>query len=772
MPSLIPGYEYDIFISYRQKDNKHDGWVTRFVENLKGEIEATFKEDISVYFDENPHDRLQETHNVDKSLEGKLKCLILIPILSQTYCDPNSFAWQYEFLPFLRMAEKDHFGKDIKLRSGNVASRILPIRIHDLEPEDVKLFEKETGSVLRAMDFVFKTSSGVNRPLKANEDHPQDNLNKTFYSDQINKAANAIKEIILGLKKESVESVEEKTQLKELHEDVKKEEKNQMPEKALAKSTKGKLLSGIVISAIIFIIIAVWIIPKIFHTGKNNIDRNPDGRISIAVNNFNNSSNDTSLTSLKIGIADLLRNDLAGSKELLVQNSQTMFELYSSMGQTHNASIVPSISREAAIKLRAGTYVTGSFQKFGDTILILAELNDTRTEEVLWSGKIKGISEKYADMTFSLSAQLKNFLEINVLKQKINPELRDAFTNSSEAYRKYIEGMQSLMKENNLSAIQSFQEAYQEDTTFSLAAFYTAYVYCYTYDIVQATKWTHKAYNAREKLPFDYRSWIELWEACYNKRDYDAILKYCDLLESSEIKSRYFWYDLGVTYEDCEVFDKAVNAFEKAETITKEWGEDWRYLDYYCRFGYAYHNVGMHDQESKIYEKGLKFFPDNFWLLYSQARCAISTGDSVKATGLITRCLKIAKEAGASESDIENGLGDLYVEANSLNKAEEHYRTALKLDSNNYHRINTLARFLIHFDRNVAEADRLSKKVLSIKPESPGALYVQGLVSYKNGKYKEALKLMQESKDISKIGWDTWLEKDLKKVKEALARQN
>ena len=27
MASLIQGYEYDIFISYRQKDNKHDGWV-------------------------------------------------------------------------------------------------------------------------------------------------------------------------------------------------------------------------------------------------------------------------------------------------------------------------------------------------------------------------------------------------------------------------------------------------------------------------------------------------------------------------------------------------------------------------------------------------------------------------------------------------------------------------------------------------------------------------------------------------------------------------
>jgi hypothetical protein len=199
MSSLIAGFEYDIFISYRQKDNKGDKWISKFVDALKTELEATFKEDVSVYFDENPHDRLQETHNVDKSLEGKLKCLIFIPILSQTYCDPNSYAWKYEFLSFLRMLENDNFGKDVRLRNGNVASRILPIRIHDLESEDIKMFEKETGCVVRALDFVFKTSTGVSRPLKDTEDHPQDNLNKIFYGDQINKVGHAIKEIILHL---------------------------------------------------------------------------------------------------------------------------------------------------------------------------------------------------------------------------------------------------------------------------------------------------------------------------------------------------------------------------------------------------------------------------------------------------------------------------------------------------------------------------------------------------------------------------------------------
>jgi len=31
MASIIPGYEYDVFISYRQEDNKEDRCVSEFV---------------------------------------------------------------------------------------------------------------------------------------------------------------------------------------------------------------------------------------------------------------------------------------------------------------------------------------------------------------------------------------------------------------------------------------------------------------------------------------------------------------------------------------------------------------------------------------------------------------------------------------------------------------------------------------------------------------------------------------------------------------------
>jgi len=197
MPSTISGYNYDIFISYRQKDNKGDRWVSEFVNALKDELESTFKEEISIYFDINPHDGLLETHDVDESLKEKLKCLVFIPIISRTYCDPKSFAWEHEFKVFVEQASQDQYGLKVRLPNGNVANRVLPVHIYDLDMEDIKLCESILSSVLRGIEFIYK-EPGVNRPLKP-DDNEKLNLNKTKYRNQINKVANAIKELINGI---------------------------------------------------------------------------------------------------------------------------------------------------------------------------------------------------------------------------------------------------------------------------------------------------------------------------------------------------------------------------------------------------------------------------------------------------------------------------------------------------------------------------------------------------------------------------------------------
>jgi len=199
MASIIPGFEYDIFVSYRHNDNKYDGWVTEFVEKLNQELDATLKDKLSIFFDRNPQEGLRESHQVDESITNKIKSLIFIPIISQTYCDTNSFAWKQEFKVFSSESEQDRIGRNIKLPNGNSASRILPVKIHDIDIDDVKLLESELAGALRSIDFIYR-DAGVNRSLRPVDDELAGTSGRILYRNQINKLANAIKEIVQGIK--------------------------------------------------------------------------------------------------------------------------------------------------------------------------------------------------------------------------------------------------------------------------------------------------------------------------------------------------------------------------------------------------------------------------------------------------------------------------------------------------------------------------------------------------------------------------------------------
>jgi TolB-like protein len=376
MASIIEGYNYDIFISYRQKDNKHDGWVTEFVNNLKGELESTFKEEISVYFDMNPHDGLLETHDVDESLKEKLKCLVFIPIISSTYCDPKSFAWEHEFKAFIKQASQDQYGLKVNLPSGNVANRILPIQIHELDTDDKALLEMELGGILRGIEFIYK-EPGVNKPLTS-EDDEKKNLNNVKYRIQINKVANALKEIITGLKKVPKDSIFE-----------------------------GK---------------------KTFSTiyRPNSLEK------SIIVLPFENISSDPDQEYFSDGLTEEIIADLSNIHDLLVISRS------SAMTFKATKKTIPEIANTVNVSY----VLEGSVRKAGNNLRITAQLINAKTDTHLWAKKYSGRLDDVFDIQEKVSQDIVIALKLKLTideKRKMSLRPFDNFEAYDLYLRAYAE---------------------------------------------------------------------------------------------------------------------------------------------------------------------------------------------------------------------------------------------------------------------------------------------------------------------------------------------
>jgi TolB-like protein len=444
MASIIEGYSYDIFISYRQKDNRYDGWVTEFVDNLKKELEATFKEEVSVYFDINPHDGLLETHDVDESLKDKLKCLVFIPIISRTYCDPKSFAWEHEFKAFIEQASQDQFGLKVKLPYGNVASRILSVKIHDLDSEDNTLLENELGGVLRCIEFIYK-SAGVNRPLRANEDHPQDNLNKTYYRDQINKVANAVKEIITAIKKYGQQ--EEKVPVESII--------TKLPQK---KGQNKKIIIGSFLVVLLFAL-GYFFIPKLFES--SGLVEN-----SIAVLPFMNESPDETNSLFVISFTDEIRNNLMKINNFCVIGRPSS-EYY------NNLSLSPA---EIAKKLDVNFLINGSGFKTGDIYRLTVTLTSAPKGILIWSHSYQ-VETRETKELWAIYLQIAEAIATE-LKAVITPQEKQLIvktpTEDMTAYDAYLRGQFYINKwDLNTEALDTamyyFELAKKKDPEYALA---------------------------------------------------------------------------------------------------------------------------------------------------------------------------------------------------------------------------------------------------------------------------------------------------------------
>jgi hypothetical protein len=153
--ALIPGYEYDIFISYVHADNEsetleEDGWIDQFYKYLDTKLNKHSK-NIKIWWDSNNLDRSEVFDN--SIAEAIDKSAIMICLYSRLY--PQSEYCKKELDHFYEKVTKEKVG----LTVGN-RSRIIPVFMSNIPHTD--WLEKLSGT----SGFPFHDANEYGDPLK------------------------------------------------------------------------------------------------------------------------------------------------------------------------------------------------------------------------------------------------------------------------------------------------------------------------------------------------------------------------------------------------------------------------------------------------------------------------------------------------------------------------------------------------------------------------------------------------------------------------------
>jgi tetratricopeptide (TPR) repeat protein len=553
------------------------------------------------------------------------------------------------------------------------------------------------------------------------------------------------------------------------------------------KPVKRKLRASYVLNAILIIAVIILVYPKIFKRDTLERLRSKGEKISVAVMPFQNFTNDTIWNIYQLGIQDNLINYLSNNpEELQVRQTESIINILKSKGFTNYASITPSVASTISQDLDANVFIYGSLNQSGSTIRLNARIVDSKTEDALKSFQIDGKAENILPLIDSLSVILKNFLIITKLQKKVSSEYEQYInTNSPDAYRYFVYGYNAFNEYDMLNAIKLFSQAIAIDSNFFYAFYKVSIAYLNEamydpgklYDQVelydQAKQWCLRVYEQVDQMPIHLKNLVSRLHAVCFETPYEEI-KYLRQLQEFDDQSPDTYYLLGWTYSDrLHQYDKAIPEFEKALEIYNKWGSkpDWIYNYYFL--GHAYHETGQFKKEKQLYKKAEQDFPDVMLLSYRQAILSLTEGDTVAAKRYKEIGISYMKSMSLSDAIIASVFAFLYSEAGLMDNAEDYFRQAISLEPENPELLNALSYFLIDKDRNINEGLELADKALVLNPENYNYMHTKGWGLFKQGKYQEALDILQKSWDLRRqyaiYNHDAWLH--LEEAQKAVASQ-
>lgn len=271
--------------------------------------------------------------------------------------------------------------------------------------------------------------------------------------------------------------------------------------------------------------------------------RGVDPRNSILVLPFDNLRDDRAYDWLRDGSVSMLALALSQWRDLTVVDQDRVHDLVSNLA-TAEAPIGLQQARRLARESRVWTVVLGDFSRVGDSLHLVARRYDVASGQRLDIVQVDGVA---ADDVRPLFDQLAaKLLDLTGAPQTNWASLASVTTQSVDAYRGYLRGVDALNHWRLNEASAALEAAVALDPEFSLA----------NYKLAVTRGWISpvdtlgmaailRAARTSERLPARDRQLIEGYRA-FIQGDYDrGIGLYAELIDrdSADVEAWYGWAD-------------------------------------------------------------------------------------------------------------------------------------------------------------------------------------------------------------------------------------
>ncbi len=286
--------------------------------------------------------------------------------------------------------------------------------------------------------------------------------------------------------------------------------------------------------------------------------------LALAIVPFRNSSGDEKDDWMGGSVADMLSTDIGQSAHLRAVPTDRVHQVLSDLRIGPQTVLDPDTLRRIAEFSNADVVVSGQYSRFGDQIVIDANIRDLKRNQTI-PVKAQALAKDLPTAIDQLADSVRSNLALSpdVMKELKAQSFKPSST-SVDALRAYNQGLALMREGKNLDALKSFQLATTEDAQFALAHSRLAEAQSelgFNSDAEQSSR--HAVELARsENLPLPEQYLIDASHARIIKDNKQAIEAYEKLAASwpSDVDVQY---NLGSLYMDTGDVARAHDIFAK-----------------------------------------------------------------------------------------------------------------------------------------------------------------------------------------------------------------